>query len=67
MGTVGYEFLRRSLGLTGFDVPRPAAVRPVARVMPTDGLVAVPAHVAPHGDDALDHILFALKHEGVNP
>ena len=66
MNTVGYEFLRRTLGLTGFEVPRPAAIRPVTRVMPTDGLLAVPAPVAPAGDDSLDHLLFALKHEGVN-
>lgn len=66
MSTVGYEFLRHALGLTGFEIARPAAVRPVTRVMRTEGLLAVPAHVAPRGDDALDHLLFALKHEGVN-
>ena len=34
--------------------------------MAADGLLAVPAHVAPTGIDPLDHVLFALKHEGVN-
>ncbi|MGN5476198.1 hypothetical protein ACTMU2_01745 [Cupriavidus basilensis] len=34
--------------------------------MPANGLLAIPAHVAPGSDDALDHVLFALKHEGVN-
>ena len=66
MTVVGYEFLRRSLRLTGFVVARPAEVRPVTRVMPADGLLAVPAHVAPQGEDSLGHVLFALKHEGVN-
>lgn len=66
MSVVGYEFLRQSLRLTGFALTRPAQVRPVTRVMPADGLLAVPAHVAPQADDALDHVLFALKHEGVN-
>lgn len=66
MRIVGYEFLRRTLGLTGFEVSCPAAIRPVTRVMHTEGLLAVPAHVAPDGDDTLDHLLFALKHEGVN-
>ena len=66
MSSVGYEFLRQTLSLSGFEVSRPAAIRPVTRVMQTEGLLAVPAHVAPDGDDALDHLLFALKHEGVN-
>lgn len=66
MSVVGYELLRLSLGLTGFAVSRPAELRPVTRVMPAEGLLAVPAHVAPAGDDPLDHVLFALKHEGVN-
>lgn len=66
MSVVGYEFLRQSLGLTGFAPGRPAEVRPVTRIMPADGLLAVPAHVAPQGDDSLEHVLFALKHEGVN-
>lgn len=66
MSVVGYAFLHRSLGLTGFAVDRPAEVRPVTRVMPAEGVLAVPAHVAPEGNDPLGHVLFALKHEGVN-
>lgn len=66
MSLVGYAFLHQSLALTGFVVSRAAQVRPVTRVMPADGLLAVPAHVAPQGGDPLDHVLFALKHEGVN-
>ena len=66
MSVLGYEFLRQSLGLTGFAVDRPAQVRPVTRVLIADGVLAVPPHVAPTGADTLDHVLFALKHEGVN-
>ena len=66
MSLVGYAFLHQFLALTGFAVSRAAQVRPVTRVMPADGLLAVPAHVAPQGGDPLDHVLFALKHEGVN-
>ena len=66
MDCIGYEWLRRSLDLTAFEVRHPARVRPVTRVLPGDGLLAVPAHVAPQGDDPLEHVLFALKHEGVD-
>lgn len=66
MDCIGYEWLRRSLDLTAFEVRHPARVRPVTRVLPGDGLLAVPAHVAPQGDDPFDHVLFALKHEGVD-
>ncbi len=66
MSVVGYEFLRRKLGLSAFSPEMPAEIRPVTKVMPANGLLAIPAHVAPGSDDALDHVLFALKHEGVN-
>ena len=66
MSYVGYEWLRRELRLTAFELRSSAQVRPVTRVMPGDGLLAVPAHVAPLDGDPLDHLLFALKHEGVN-
>ncbi|GHU20712.1 hypothetical protein FACS189475_09780 [Betaproteobacteria bacterium] len=38
----------------------------VARISEQDGILAVPAQSAPDPDNALGHILFALKHEGVN-
>jgi Fic/DOC family len=66
MSTVGYELLRDALGLSGFPLRRPAEVRPVTRVMMTQGLLAVPAQMAPSPDDPLEHVLFALKHEGPN-
>ncbi len=66
MSAVGYELLRRKGGLTAFALAQPAQVRPVTKVMPGNGLLAIPAQVAPQSEDPLDHILFALKHEGVN-
>ena len=44
MSYVGYEWLRQRLSLSAFEMDRPARVRPVTRVMPAEGLLAVPAH-----------------------
>ena len=44
---------------------RPAQVRPVTRVERMPDLLAVPRHVSPAaGATVLEHVLFALKHEG---
>jgi len=66
MNYLGYAWLRQHLSLSAFEIERPAQVRPVTRVMPVEGLLAVPAHVAPAEGDILGHALFALKHEGIN-
>jgi len=66
MAAVGYEFLRESLGLSAFEPPRPALIKPVTRIEPADTFLAVPRDVAPESGDPLEHTLFALKHEGVN-
>ncbi|WP_238946586.1 Fic family protein [Vandammella animalimorsus] len=66
MRKLGYAWLHQHLNLTAFDVPRPACVRPVTRLMPMPDLLAVPAHVAPAEGDMAAQLLFALKHEGVN-
>ena len=66
MRSIGYDFLRKSLRLQAFAPSRPALVKPVTRIEETPTFLAVPGHVAPDSDDPLDHILFALKHEGVN-
>lgn len=62
---VGYEFLREALGTGAFPLARPAAVFAVTKVTPMGDYLQVPAHVAPAGEDPLEHLLFALKHEGL--
>jgi fido (protein-threonine AMPylation protein) len=66
MAAVGYEFLRDQLNLSALPHWRIARVRPVTRVVEAEHELQVPAHVAPASNALLDHILFALKHEGVN-
>lgn len=66
MRVVGYEFLRQRLQLGVPPPRRTAIVRPVTRILTEPTLISVPANVAPDTDDLLDHILFALKHEGTN-
>ncbi len=66
-GLVGYAFVRDALDLTAFALERPARVGPVTRIERGENALSVPAGVAPDkGDDLLSHLLFALKHEGVN-
>ncbi len=66
MGQLGYAHLHSSLGLSAFEPDRPAHTAAVTRVTPSADAVLIPAHVAPQSDDVLAHLLFALKHEGVN-
>lgn len=66
MASVGYQHLQESLGLSAFPPRLPAFVKLVTRIEPTPTFLAVPGHAAPRSDTALDHILFALKHEGVD-
>lgn len=62
---IGYEFLKGALGTCAFQQPRPARVAQVGKVTAMDDSLAVPPQVAPSGDDPLEHLLFALKHEGL--
>lgn len=63
---LGYEFLRQTLRLTAFAPRHPALLKPVTRVEPTDTHLAIPRNVAPDTEEPLDHLLFALKHEGTD-
>lgn len=64
---VGYSFLRKTLDLPVFPVTQRAVVKPVQRILTTDdGTRQIPKHVAPDSQNPLDHVLFALKHEGIN-
>ena len=47
MSSVGYEFLCESLRLSAFGPERPALVKPVTRVEPTDTFLAIPTACRP--------------------
>ena len=66
MSLVGYAHLHQSLGLKAITPVRVAMIKPVTRISMIGGCLAVPHAVAPRADSVLDHILFALKHEGIN-
>ena len=66
MAYVGYEYVRSSLDLPIFEVSRPALVKPVTRIMSSAEALGVPGTLAPADGDFVAHLLFALKHEGVN-
>jgi hypothetical protein len=66
MGQIGYAFLKQRLGLSAFGPERAATFAPVTRITATPDAVLVPANVAPGTDEPLEHLLFALKHEGVD-
>lgn len=66
MPTVGYANLRDALKLKAFAPKRVAMIKPVTRISLIGDCIAVPAAVAPAHGSTLEHILFALKHEGIN-
>lgn len=63
MGSVGYQYTIDKLGLKVLPLRCPAQVRSVTRIERLDRILAVPQRLAP-GDSLVDHLLFALKHEG---
>lgn len=63
---VGYEFLRQHLHLSAFACTRPARIGNVTKVTQRPDRLDVPAAVAPASQAPLAHLLFALKHEGIN-
>lgn len=69
---VGYAFLRDRWRLSTFPVACPAKRASVTRITVRNNELLVPPSVAPGYGDAhdpvvgLNHLLFALKHEGVN-
>lgn len=66
MNQIGYAYLHRHLQLSAFEPTRPALTSPVTRVTSTPDALLIPTQVAPKTAALLEHILFALKHEGVN-
>lgn len=66
MTAVGYARLAQH---TEIKAKRPAIVaevRPVSRLDTAPGIIMVPSRMAPDKDDVYGHIMFALKHEGIN-
>jgi len=67
---LGYAYLHASLGLSAFEPRRPALVKPVVKMVENADHLAVPSAVVDRmglGDGGLlAHLLFALKHEGIN-
>ena len=67
MRLVGYARLREQLDLPTVPVIREARAGATTRILETADAVLFPRKVAPAEDaPALAHVLFALKHEGVN-
>jgi Fic family protein len=66
MKAVGYQYLCNQLRLSAIPPRLPARIAPVLRVTRTHDALLVPGNVAPSSNSVIDHILFALKHEGVN-
>ena len=66
MATVGYAHLCEVLDLKIIAPSRVAMIKPVTRITRIGTCLAVPAAVAPAHAALFEHVLFALKHEGVN-
>ncbi len=66
MSLLGYAYLHAHLRLTAFEPVTHARLGAVTRVTVTANGLLVPAQVASKTQTLLDHVLFALKHEGVN-
>lgn len=66
MRSLGYDFLTGLPGVTAFKPEYPARLGTVTRVTAAAHEQLIPSHVAPVSNDVLEHILFALKHEGVD-
>lgn len=68
---VGYEFLRQAIGAGLPPLVRRSQIGAVTRIELIDGLLMVPRSVAPSAApsfeaQSLNHLLFALRHEGTN-
>lgn len=66
MRAAGYSLLHERLRLDVVALNRPASVQPVTRIEVIGNTLAVPQRLAPAEDDLIGHVLFALKHEGIN-
>ena len=64
---IGYAFLRDKLQLPVFEPKVSAELSSsVTRLIRKDTLLLVPTRYRLSPDDLIGHVLFALKHEGIN-
>lgn len=66
MQPVGYSRLLQEVAVKALPPARRAEVRTVTRKEVIGQIMAIPASMAPEPDNLLGHVLFALKHEGVD-
>lgn len=66
MRAIGYQHLIATHRLGVLPPQQHAMVAPVQRVQYVGGMIQVPSSVAPNSDRPIDHLLFALKHEGTD-
>ena len=64
--SIGYQFVCDHYKLSAAAIERPCKIAPVHKLTETPDSLLVPARTAPVVDDPIEHILFALKHEGTN-
>ena len=62
---VGYGFLIARLNLVTVPLDRPARVARVKVITRQLQQLGIPASVAPRTEEPIEHLLFALRHEGV--
>lgn len=65
-GDWAYALLCDSLTISAPPLSCPARIQSVTRLEHIGSVLAVPATIAPPAEDLLGHLLFALKHEGIN-
>lgn len=67
MKKVGYAFLKEHLNLSAFEPELSAEWRTAVNSIVQKGdTLFIPKNVAPSSNTPLDHVIFALKHEGIN-
>lgn len=66
MTSIGYQLVCDHYRLSGASIDRPCKVAPVQKRTETPDALLVSARAMPSTVDPIDHLLFALKHEGTN-
>jgi hypothetical protein len=64
--SIGYQFLCDYFKLSAAPIERPCIIASVQKLTDTSDSLLVPIRTAPTINDPIEHILFALKHEGTN-